>query len=165
MADFSCTSSTGVFFWFILCYWRIIWRTDGKGKPSKTVAEIQGWHCNVWSCAQLWKDMPHISGITELYAASFVNSIVTLYIWTDFWNLHKIIQRVSQLMISIMLHLDTPNCQKNTNSICRCPYSEGPNHRKSSKYHLSFCNHIFFQNPNALFNTLHACSWAWIDSN
>ena len=62
MANFSCTSSTWLFIWCQLCRRRIIWGTNGEGEPAKALAEIQGGHCCVWPCAQLWKDMPHIPG-------------------------------------------------------------------------------------------------------
>lgn len=63
MANFSCTSSTWLFILYQLCRGRIIWGTNGEGEPSETLAEIQGGHCCVWPCTQLWKDMPHIPGI------------------------------------------------------------------------------------------------------
>lgn len=65
MANLPCTQGTGLFFCGLLCGRRIIRGTDGKGGPWETLAEVQGWHCRLWPCAQLWKIMPGLRGIIE----------------------------------------------------------------------------------------------------
>lgn len=80
MANFSCTSSTWLFIMYQLCRRRIIWGTNGEGEPSNSLAEIQGGHCCVWPCAQLWKDMPRIPGLfSNYFMHSYENSILDCF--------------------------------------------------------------------------------------
>ena len=60
---FLAHKSTRLFFCGRLCGRRIVCGTNGKGGPRKTLAEVQGWHCPLWPCAQLWKIMPGLRGM------------------------------------------------------------------------------------------------------
>lgn len=114
MVDLPCSPGSWLLFCRFLWWWRNIWGAYGKRKPSRTLAEVQGWHCLFWTCTQLWKNMPSLSG-THL-----TTSPSTSNIGYEFYQMNT-----KSMFLSVAEHLHTERIELlqwplRSNHTCSC---------------------------------------------